>query len=85
MTITAQPTDKARESGGWVVRHWRELLGLSQLEAGRLAGVSRDQVGRIERGEVGPVTAATVRLAVALGEEAADRQMRRSAESGAVS
>src|SRR4051794_861140 len=52
MTITAQPTDKARESGGWVTRHNRETLGLTQQELADIAGVSRAQLGRLERRDV---------------------------------
>lgn len=51
MTTTAQPTEKARESGGWVTRHAREILGLTQQELADIAGVTRDQVGRLERGD----------------------------------
>src|SRR4051794_5291149 len=52
MTITEQPTDKARESGGWVTRHARDILGLTQQELADIAGVSRAQLGRLERGDV---------------------------------
>ena len=52
MTTTAQPTDKARDTGGWVFYLVRERLGLSQQQLADLAGISRTRVSRMERGDV---------------------------------
>jgi transcriptional regulator with XRE-family HTH domain len=69
MTVTDQSTDT--RTGGRTIRTGREAIGLSQRVLGALAGVSRDQIGRIERGEVRSLTAATHRVAYALGAAAA--------------
>jgi transcriptional regulator with XRE-family HTH domain len=55
MTTTAQPTDKARETGGWVLRICREATGLTQREVADRAGVSVSRLGRMERGDVRPL------------------------------
>jgi hypothetical protein len=51
MTTTAEPTTDARGTGGYVVQLMRESAGLTQQQLADLAGVSRGQLGRIERGE----------------------------------
>lgn len=38
MTTTAQPTDKARETGGSTMRMIRETAGLTQAELADLGG-----------------------------------------------
>jgi hypothetical protein len=52
MTTTAQPTDKARETGGYVYRIARRAAGLSRAELAELSGVPYSTIGRIERGDV---------------------------------
>jgi transcriptional regulator with XRE-family HTH domain len=60
MTTTAQPTDKARATGGWIYRLIRGHLGLSQQDVAALAGVSRSQYGAMERGDIG-ISTSTLR------------------------
>jgi Helix-turn-helix domain len=52
MTVTAQPTDKALDTGGYVYRVTREAVGLTRAELAELSGVSASTIGRIERGDV---------------------------------
>jgi transcriptional regulator with XRE-family HTH domain len=48
-------TEKARETGGYVLRVCREAAGLTQREVADRAGVSASQLGRMERGDVRPL------------------------------
>jgi DNA-binding XRE family transcriptional regulator len=57
MTTTAQPTDQARATGGSTIRLFRRGSGLSQQQLADLAGISRAQLGRMERGDVDLYTA----------------------------
>jgi predicted transcriptional regulator len=48
-------TDKAHETGGWVLRICREAAGLTRGEVADRAGISTPQLGRMERGDVPPL------------------------------
>ena len=53
---------------GSIIKLTRERLGLSQEETAALAGVNRNTLGEVERGEVNPTFDTLSRLARALGK-----------------
>jgi transcriptional regulator with XRE-family HTH domain len=53
------------------LRRGRKARGLSQRELGRRAGISRDAVGRLERGEQQPTLTVLMKLAAALAVDLA--------------
>jgi transcriptional regulator with XRE-family HTH domain len=55
-----------------MVRHHRELAGLTQAELGDKIGKALESIGRIERGEVAPSLKTLDQLATALGIEVRD-------------
>lgn len=55
-----------RQQVGQRLREVREVLGISQDEAGHRAGISGKYVGRLERGEVAPTVETLDRLCKAL-------------------
>jgi len=61
-----------RRQVGALVRHHRELAGLTQAELGDKIGKALESIGRIERGEVAPSLMTLDELATALGIEVRD-------------
>jgi transcriptional regulator with XRE-family HTH domain len=61
-----------RRQVGAMVRHHRELAGLTQAELGDKVGKALESIGRIERGEVAPSLKTLGEIASALGVEVRD-------------
>ncbi|MGH9057439.1 MAG: helix-turn-helix domain-containing protein [Acidimicrobiales bacterium] len=57
---------------GQRVRERRRALGVSQEDLGDLAGLHRTYVGHLERGEINPSLLNILKVAAALGIDAAD-------------
>src|SRR5918993_2737846 len=79
LLVRVKPTREVPVSIGERVRTWRKALHLSQEEVARRAGVSLNQVNRLERGEIvdphfstlaGLATALNMHISELVGEPA---------------
>lgn len=61
-----------RRQIGAMVRHHRELAGLTQAELGDKVGKALESIGRIERGEITPSIKTLEQLAQALSVDVRD-------------